>query len=180
MPRLAFTTFGIMKEPYGTDISRGYEELEPSVDSAVLACPGLIARAEAVDDGTDRSNFERDWGEWGTFCVPRFYQGGRTRESDSRASTVSLWRDIQSVYEFSYSGIHRETLMKRGQWFLRPEWPSYAMWWVGEDEHPTWRDACVRLENLHDRGSTPKAFDFKRPFHPDGSVASVPTPVEVK
>lgn len=162
--RIAFTTFAIMKDAYGTEVVRGFEDRTPSVFAAAEAAEGFIDRAKEIDDRPDLTNAERDWGAWGTFSTPRFYEGGHTFTTDSRASTLSLWRDVDAVRAFAYSGLHREALSRRQEWFRPPEWPTYAMWWVGDDEVPTWSEACIRLEHLHDHGSTPTAFTFARPF----------------
>lgn len=82
---------------------------------------------------------------------------------------MSLWTDLDSVFAFVYTGLHRSTLSKRHEWFLKPEWPSYAAWWVSDDTIPTWSDACERLEHLHDHGPSPVAFTFRRPFAADGT-----------
>ncbi|MGK2923968.1 MAG: DUF3291 domain-containing protein [Methyloceanibacter sp.] len=37
----------------------------------------------------------------------------------------------------------------------------YVMWWIADDEVPTWQQASRRLEHLHDNGGAPIAFDFK-------------------
>ncbi|OKK03486.1 hypothetical protein AMK26_18525 [Streptomyces sp. CB03234] len=168
MPRIAFTTFNILKEPYGHPVVQEFDDRTPSTFLEAEQSPGFIDRAVAVDDREDLTNFERDWGQWGAFAVPRFYTGGRTAGTDSRASTLSLWKDIESVFSFSYSGVHRDALRKRHEWFVKPECPSYAMWWVGDDTVPTWEDACRRIEHLHDHGPTPESFTFHHPFTPDG------------
>ena len=74
--------------------------------------------------------------------------------------------DLESVY--AYNGRHMEALKKRSEWFVKPEWPTYVAWWVEDGETPTREDAARRLEHLHDKGSTPHAFDFKTPFDADG------------
>ena len=176
MGRIAFTTFAILKEPYGGELTQGYDDMTPPVFAAAEGFDGFIARAKEIDDRPDLSNFERDWGAWGPFRAPRFYdgRGGTTLSTDTRASTVSLWRDLPSVYRFVYSGLHKKALAGRQQWFLKPEWPGYAMWWVADDHVPTWPEACERLEHLHDHGSTPTAFDFRRPFLERGEPADPP------
>lgn len=181
MAQIAFTTFAVMKDHYGTEVVRGFENLTPLVFSAAEDSDGFIARAKEHDDGPDLTNAERNWGPWGPFRTPRFYEGGHTLATDSRASTLSLWRDVAAVRTFAYSGLHREALRRRQEWFLAPEWPSYAMWWTSDDEIPTWTDACARLEHLHDHGSTPTAFNFARPFdqhgapHPAGRSRRTPS-----
>lgn len=173
MATVAFTTFAIMKDHYGTEVVRGFEELTPPVFNAAEESDGFIARAKELDDCPDLPNAEQEWGAWGPFRTPRFYEGGHTMETDTRASTLSLWRDLESVRNFAYSEIHREALRRRHEWFVSPEWPSYAIWWVDDDHIPTWSQACMRLEHLHDHGSTPPAFDFKRPFDDEGHPISL-------
>jgi Domain of unknown function (DUF3291) len=175
MPALAFTTFAIMKAPYGDPIVKGFEDLTPITFAEAERSPGFIARAKEVDDRSTEipqgqlassylSNFERDWGRWGKFAVPRFYDGGHEISTDTRAGTLSLWRDIQSVHTFVYRSLHRNALAKRHEWFRKPEWPTYTMWWVSDQNTVTWREACARLEHLYDQGPTPVAFDFHRRF----------------
>ena len=37
----------------------------------------------------------------------------------------------------AYTGLHRSILLRRQEWFLKPEWPGYAVWWVSDDTIPT-------------------------------------------
>jgi len=119
--------------------------------------------------GAELSNFARDWGQWGKFAVPRFYTLGRETETDQRASTLSVWEDLGSVLRFVYSGLHLEALKKRSEWFLKPQWPTYALWWIPDDCIPTWQEACKKLERLHDEGASPEVFDFKTCFDASGN-----------
>ncbi|MGW4997988.1 DUF3291 domain-containing protein [Streptomyces hydrogenans] len=169
MPRVAFTTFAILKKPYGNPDVQEFDDLTPPTFEEAERAAGFVARAKEDPGQSHLTNFERDWGDWGKFEVPRFYTGGRTNETDSRASTLSLWADLGSVFAFVYDGLHRSTLSRRHEWFLKPEWPSYAAWWVSDDTTPTWADACARLEHLHDHGPSPFAFSFRRPFDADGA-----------
>ncbi|MFH9657923.1 DUF3291 domain-containing protein [Streptomyces sp. NPDC017248] len=169
MPRVAFTTFAILKQPYGHPEVQEFDDRTPPTFEQAEASPGFIARAKEDPGQSHLTNFERDWGEWGKFDVPRFYTGGRTDDTDSRASTLSLWADLDSVFSFVYTGLHRSTLSKRHEWFLKPQWPSYAAWWVSDDTIPTWSDASRRLEHLHDHGPSPVAFSFRHPFAADGA-----------
>lgn len=169
MPRLAFTTFAIMKAPYGSPEVHGFEALTPAVFRQAENAEGFIARAYERDHAHHLTNFERDWGPWGPFAVPRFYDGGHTTALDTRASTVSLWTSIEAVRAFAYGGLHQRALAQRKKWFREPEWPTYAMWWVADDHTPTWGEASAMVEHLHDHGSTPTAFDFHKPFDEHGN-----------
>ena len=164
MSRLAFTTFAIMHSPYGNKTVAGFEALTPAVFNKAEGAAGFIDRAKELDDNIELTNFERDWGAWGEFTVPRFYDGGFETASDTRASTLSLWVSTKAVRNFVYSGLHKRALDQREKWFRKPEWPTYAMWWVNDDEVPQWADACERLEYLHDYGPSERVFDFENPY----------------
>ena len=164
MPRLAFTTFAIMKAPYGNPVVAGFEALTEPVFRQSESAPGFIDRARELDGQTHLTNFERDWGLWGPFTVPSFYDGGHETASDTRASTLSLWKSVDAVRAFAYGGLHAMALARRGEWFRKPEWPTYAMWWVGDGHTPNWAEAADRLEALHRSGPTLIAFNFKRSF----------------
>ena len=162
----------MLKKPYGYPEVQEFDDRTPIVFREAERSSGFIDRAREVA-GTELSNFERDWGKWGRFCVPRFYTLGRETGTDQRASTISLWTDLQSVFRFVYNGLHVAALKKRSEWFLQPEWPTYAIWWVADDHTPQWREACQRLEDLHDKGPTPAAFDFKCCFDQAGNPVSM-------
>ncbi len=170
--RIAFTTFAILKQPYGHPEVQEFDDRTPDVFAEAEKSPGFIARAKEVS-GPELSNFERDWGAWGTFCVPRFYKFGRDTITDQRASTISVWQDLLSVFNFVYGGLHLEAFKRRAQWFLKPEWPTYAIWWVADDHVPQWKEACQKLEQLHDEGASPFVFDFKTAFDQYGKPFDV-------
>jgi hypothetical protein len=174
MHRIAFTTFAVLKQPYGNPKVEGFENLLPPTLEEAERSPGFIAHPVEDNGQGHLSVFDRQWGAWGKFEVPRFYTGQRTNETLSCASTLSLWENLESVFSFVYSGLHRNALQRRHEWFLKPEWPSYAAWWISASTVPTWRDACRALEYLHDHGSTPAAFTFHHPFAADGTQMRLP------
>jgi hypothetical protein len=167
MPVLALATFTILKGPYGDPVIKGFEDLTPITFATAEQSPGFIERAtEQGEPAPHLSNFEQDWGKWGKFVVPRFYNGGYTLATDTRGSTLSLWRDIDSVHNFVYRSLHRNSLARRAEWVRKPEWPTYTIWWIPDHATPTWAEASARLEYLHDHGPTPIAFGFHRRFSP--------------
>lgn len=165
--RVAITTFAILKQPYGHPEVQEFDDRTPDVFLEAEQSDGMIERAKEIG-GASLSNFERDWGKWGAFCVPRFYQFGLATGTDQRASTLSVWRDLPSIFGFAYRGKHLTAFRRRAEWFLAGDWPTYAMWWIDDDHVPQWREACDRLEYLHDHGSSPQAFTFERCFDEHG------------
>ncbi|MCS0602677.1 DUF3291 domain-containing protein [Streptomyces sp. LP11] len=170
MPRLALYTFGVLKSPL-TDpgpLTRALHTSGEAVYRKISRHPGYLARAEAAD-GCRGTHFDLDWGAWGEFAVPTWYGKGRTAGTIALDATLSLWTDLPLAFDAIYTGPHRAALNRRHDWFERTEHPSHVLWWVPDDEIPTWQDGVSRLEHLHAHGSAPHAFTFHRVFAPDGT-----------
>lgn len=151
MGRLAFYTFGIMQHPeeMGVDVSELQIQI-PRVFEDAADAPGYLEPVLAP-------NVEKP--------MPRFF------DSDIHYDALvilSIWRDIESVYAFSYRGRHADALRNRHSWFVKGKWPSYVGWWIGDGQTPTFADGVERLERLNDHGSTAFAFSFREPFDSNG------------
>lgn len=172
--RLAFTTIAVLKHPYGHPDILSYEERIGPVFGDAEKSPGFIDRARPIDPDETKTNFEWNYGPWGAFTTPRFYTGGRVAETDSRASTLSIWTDLASVRAFSRSEGHRYMLRNQARWVVHTEWKNFAAWWIGDDEIPTWAEAARRIELLNDEGPSPAAFDFNTSYDEFGRLTSAP------
>ena len=168
-------TFGVLREPWGSPGVAGFEDRLDRVFAASDAAPGMIARDDTdIIDWTMPDDDPR-WGPFGRYRLAQVYPGDRSDLATTReAVTLSIWRDIESVFAFAYAGVHLEALQKRGDWFEARHWPTYVAWWVADDELPTWTDAATRLDRLHAAGPTPDAFDFHHPFDPEGRPIARP------
>jgi hypothetical protein len=162
MPRLAFTTFGVLHETYDHPQSKGFIDRIGETYAAADRSDGFITRSRR-----DISTWTHSWGE---YVCPRFIDS--TLQSRI-AQTLSLWVDIESVFAYSYAAYHAEGMKQRKEWFRDPEYPNYAAWWVDDDATPTFAEATARLERLHECGSTPYAFSFKQPFDARGNPTSL-------
>jgi hypothetical protein len=119
-----------------------------------------------------RSGYECELGpaSWGEQVYPRFY----VEQGDGYSpSTLSVWRDLESLFAFTYFGLHSEALAKGREWFKKPEWPPYVLWWVKEGQYPTWAQGVERHEHLNDHGPTGFAFTFKTAFDSDGAEYNI-------
>ncbi|MBP2314295.1 DUF3291 domain-containing protein [Azospirillum soli] len=167
---IALMTFSILRAPYGDSGVQDFDDRTPDVFVEAERTPGFIDRAKPVEDIPWMTNFQKDWGRWGPFAVPRFYLGGTTRGHTRQAQTLSLWRDLGSVWRYTYQGpMHRGAFKERTAWFGPQNWPIYCVWWTREDELPNWKQACKRLEHLHDHGPTAVSFTFREPFDAAGN-----------
>ncbi|WP_228982642.1 DUF3291 domain-containing protein [Streptomyces sp. DH12] len=174
MAHLALYTFGVLKSPLAdpAPLTRELHDSGAAVYRRLSRHPGYLARAEAAGGGRG-THFDLDWGAWGAFAVPTWYDKGRTVATAALDATLSLWTDLRSAFDAVYTGPHREALNRRHDWFERTGHPSHVTWWVSEGVIPTWQDGVSRLEHLHDHGSAPHAFTFHRPFAPEGTPTRI-------
>ncbi|MFE7117095.1 DUF3291 domain-containing protein [Streptomyces sp. NPDC057654] len=179
MPHLALYTFGVLQSPLAdpAPLTREFHDIGEAVYRKISQHPGYLAHAEAAEtaetadatDGGRGSHFDLDWGAWGEFAVPVWYGKGRTVETTALATTLSLWTDLGPAFDAIYSGLHREALNRRYDWFERTGHANYVFWWVPDGTIPTWQDGVSRLEHLNANGSAPRAFTFHHPFTPEGT-----------
>jgi hypothetical protein len=169
MPALALYTFGVLTSPLAdpTPLTREFYDIGAAVYRAISLHPGHLAHAEAA--APDRGGlFEADWGDWGEFVVPAWYDKGRTADTTALAATLSLWTGLRPAFDAVYAGVHRAALYRRHDWFERTGRPGHVCWWVTEGVPTTWRDGVSRLEHLDAHGSAPHAFTLRHAFAPDG------------
>ena len=79
---------------------------------------------------------------------------------------ITVWRDVETLSEFTYRTAHAEIVRRRGEWFERMEQAYYVLWWVPKGHRPGVDEALDRLELLRANGPTPAAFTFRRTFLP--------------
>jgi hypothetical protein len=154
MTRLAFYTFGLMREEHTHPHNDGFWERSGPIFDLAATADGCIW----LDRGPGTAS-------------PAWSPPGREVNSE----TLSVWRDLVSVYRFSYSGAHAESLRHRSEWFDKQAYPEYVAWWIPDDHLPTWEEAARRLEHLSARGPTPQAFHFKAAFDAGGEPLAQPT-----
>ena len=83
---------------------------------------------------------------------------------------MSWWRDLESIWAYTYSGIHAEALAKGRTWFRKGDWPPLVMWW--SEMRPDWAEGVARHEQLHDHGASAHAFGFRQAFDVAGRPAT--------
>lgn len=157
--KLAFMTVGVLREAVGHAQVQGF----------VDRIGGVYGAAEASDGFHDRSI--RDVGtwlhSWGPVELPNCFPAA---PDEQIAMSLSLWKDLESVAAFTYHGAHGEALTKRREWFEKYDLPVYVAWWVAADHPIDWKEGNARLDHLHANGATAFAFNFARPFNPEGKA----------
>ena len=89
--------------------------------------------------------------------------------------TLTVWKSLQSLHHFTYSGLHRQALRDRGKWMetYQEKHLSYVIWWTEKVKDVSWEEAFKRYNYYLQQGSTPFAFDFKHPFDEKGETCLI-------
>jgi hypothetical protein len=163
MPRLAILTIGVLHEAWDHPRLEGFRQRTPPTFAAARASPGFVALADDADPGHDQA--------WGAHTAPVHFQ--RAEYADRLPDTLSLWRDLESLFAFAYHGTHGEALGHRRDWFMGGLGPAHVAWWVADDHTPTWQEASDRYDQLQRGGPSPAAFELKQPFDHAGRPTKV-------
>ncbi|MEO1223311.1 MAG: DUF3291 domain-containing protein [Pseudomonadota bacterium] len=83
---------------------------------------------------------------------------------------MSVWRDVESLFDFAYKSGHRTVMAKRRQWFERPDNAYQVLWWVEAGHAPTVEEGLARLSHLQANGPSAFAFTFKAKFPAPGTT----------
>ncbi|MDQ0420498.1 hypothetical protein J2045_001522 [Peteryoungia aggregata LMG 23059] len=159
---LAIYNFGVHTGSYLTASVQGFALREPLNFEAAARAVGFLGR----------SGYEGEPGpeSWSELVFPRFLmETGRA----SGVSSLSLWRDIESLMAFTYAGVHADALKHARHWNERQAWPPLVLFWIEAGVFPSWAEAVRRFELLADRGPTAEAFSFKTTFAADGSMIEI-------
>ncbi|MDX8344974.1 DUF3291 domain-containing protein [Rossellomorea sp. YZS02] len=84
--------------------------------------------------------------------------------------TLTVWKNLQSLYRFTYAGKHSQALRNRNKW-MDPDdgkHSSYVVWWTEKVKDVSWEEAAKRYDYYLEHKTTPYAFDLKQAFDEDG------------
>jgi len=128
--------------------------LDP-VNALADAAPGFRWRLQTEDgDATAVVAFEWDAGTSAGVIV-----------------NLTVWESAEALAAFAYSGLHREVLRRRREWFTVMEEAYAVLWWVPAGAWPSTADAEDRLRHLRRHGPTPWAFSLRDHFPPPDQPA---------
>jgi hypothetical protein len=88
----------------------------------------------------------------------------RVFEDDSLIINMSVWKDIDSLFNFTYKSGHIEVFKRRKEWFSKIKMQYIVFWYVPINHIPTPEAARERLEYINTHGETPYAFTFRNKF----------------
>ena len=89
---------------------------------------------------------------------------------DQTLVNLSVWEDLHSLRDFVYGSDHVEIMRGRKAWFQKIAGAHQVLWWVPAGHRPTENEAHERLRYLQENGPSPRAFNFRIAFRPDGSA----------
>lgn len=81
---------------------------------------------------------------------------------------MSIWEDVESLYNFVYKTTHSKIMSRRKEWFHRVEEAYTVLWWSVEAKIPSLDQAKSKLELLKSQGPTAEAFTFKQTYASPG------------
>lgn len=93
---------------------------------------------------------------------------GFTPFGDNMIVNLTVWRDRESLFDYTYKSAHAGIMARRKEWFKKPSGIHFVLWWVPAGHIPTVDEAADRLAILRAEGPSPLAFTFKQHFEPLG------------
>jgi heme-degrading monooxygenase HmoA len=89
----------------------------------------------------------------------------RPYDDDRMMINFSVWKDLESLRDFTYSGDHAAIMRRRREWFEKMADLYMALWWVPAGHIPSVEEAVAKLEHLRQFGPSPEVFTFRQ-FYP--------------
>jgi hypothetical protein len=164
---VALYTCGVLTGPPGSQAVEGFFRNAFGVFGSASEARGCVAHM-AQDAPPQWPPSAQDWGRWGEYACPSFYEDV---SAEVLAATLSVWQSIRDLQGFAYGGLHKEALKHREEWFVQSGLPQYVLWRIPDGHTPTWGEAARKLECLHERGPTTEAFTFSSEFARGGRSA---------
>ena len=81
---------------------------------------------------------------------------------------MSVWRDVEALFDFAYKTAHSHVVASRRQWFERPDDAYQVLWWIRAGHQPDVDEGMAKLQLLRASGASTQAFTFKAKFPPPG------------
>jgi hypothetical protein len=152
---LAQVNIARLRAPLESDELADFVAALDPVNASADGAPGFVWRLQ-TDEGnaTSVAAFEWDAGDAAGVIV-----------------NLSVWKSVEDLADWVYSGIHRQALRRRREWFHRVDEATVALWWVPAGHEPTTDEAEDRVRHLRAHGPTPTVFTFRETFAPPGQEA---------
>ena len=97
----------------------------------------------------------------------------RIFEDDYLIVNMSVWTDMDALFDYVYRSAHVEIFKRKKEWFQKLDAMHMVMWYVPAGKMPTVQEAVERLVYLREHEATPYAFTFKKNFQVSDFLAFV-------
>ena len=142
------------------------------INIAQLLKPEGDPSVQEFFDNLDRINLLAETSEGFVWRLKEEEGGNATEISPSpdpnMIVNMSVWRDGDALFEFTYKSAHTPVMAKRRQWFARASGAFQALWWVEAGHRPTIEEGLSKLWLLDRYGPSPQAFTFKARYPAPG------------
>lgn len=97
----------------------------------------------------------------------------RIFEDDYLIVNMSVWSDMDALFDYVYKSAHVEIFKRKKEWFQKLDAMHMVMWYVPAGKIPTVQEAVERLVYLREHEATPYAFTFKKAFQVSEYISSI-------
>ena len=78
---------------------------------------------------------------------------------------MSVWQDVDSLFEYTYHSDHVRVFADRRSWFHgHQKQAALVLWWIPAGHRPDALEGKQRLAHLQEHGPSPEAFTIKKRF----------------
>jgi heme-degrading monooxygenase HmoA len=142
---LAQTNIARPRAPLTDPRLRGFVRRLDGVNALAESSPGFVWRLQTYDGNS--------------VAVPVF-------DDASLIITLSVWRSVEELRAFVYTGFHAEVMQRRREWFEHFAEAYTVAWWIPAGTRPTVADAEQKLVRFRENGGGPDAFSLTRSYPP--------------
>lgn len=142
---LAEFNFGTLRYPFGDPRIAGFEDAIDQVNAIGARSPGFIWRLP--DDDMDAAQNDHN---------------GPLRDRPNTASTLSVWENPSTLYEFVTRTLHARIMKGASDWFVPGDRGHLVCWCVPIGTQPSVADGMQQWQSLQEHGETEKIFGANR------------------
>ncbi|MEY1555059.1 DUF3291 domain-containing protein [Yoonia sp. R2331] len=138
---LAEFNFGTLKYPWDDPRLKDFQDNLDRVNALAQRSDGFIWMLD--EDGMDAVQNDPQ---------------GPLKDRPNTASTLSVWRDAQSLWQFVENTLHGRFMKRGSEWFRADDRSHLVIWEVVEGHRPTVAEGMARWEDLMRDGPSKPIF----------------------
>jgi hypothetical protein len=141
--QLAEFNFGTLKHDWDDPRVKGFVDGLELVNGLAAKSPGFVWRLS--DDDMDLAQNDAQGA-----------LGGDPRT----ASTLSIWKDVESLENFVWNTVHRQFYARKAEWYDEIGNGNFVMWWVPQGHRPNVAEGMARWQYQQANGDSDFAFGW--------------------